>query len=241
MPYRTEYGKHYHEEYGCHGATIPCDTKGLAPCSNCCGSQGAGTTGISQSTSDVGSSAMATVSADAPNGDGKDDIMSDGESSPIDVRQGSDTMRIGASAVANGIVAPSVEAVPQQDIVERLPQVMTETKSLTPEEEYQRQWQQNYNKVVSRSSEAAYDYCMVMVEDTGEFPDFDTAFDDISYSLRNVRMLRGTEWMIGTGFGLGYARALVECKDVCDVREGIRGISEYMQIDAASELTELGL
>lgn len=43
MPFRTQYGKHYHMTEGCHGATIPCDTKGLTPCSDCCG--GAGETG----------------------------------------------------------------------------------------------------------------------------------------------------------------------------------------------------
>lgn len=37
MSYRTKHGAHYHEMYGCHGATIPCDTKGLMPCSDCCG------------------------------------------------------------------------------------------------------------------------------------------------------------------------------------------------------------
>lgn len=38
MPYyRTMYGTHYHMEYGCHGATIACDTNGLSPCSDCCG------------------------------------------------------------------------------------------------------------------------------------------------------------------------------------------------------------
>lgn len=37
MPYRTQYGSHYHMLEGCHGATIPCDTAGLMPCSTCCG------------------------------------------------------------------------------------------------------------------------------------------------------------------------------------------------------------
>ena len=40
MPYRTQFGSHYHEIYGCHGATIPCDTKGLEPCSDCCAGGG---------------------------------------------------------------------------------------------------------------------------------------------------------------------------------------------------------
>lgn len=37
MPYKTEHGSHYHETWGCHGATIPCGTEGLTPCSDCCG------------------------------------------------------------------------------------------------------------------------------------------------------------------------------------------------------------
>ena len=36
MPFKTKYGKHYHMTEGCHGATIPCDTGGLSPCSDCC-------------------------------------------------------------------------------------------------------------------------------------------------------------------------------------------------------------
>ena len=44
MPYRTQYGSHYHMSRGCHGAEIPCDTSGLAPCSDCCGGP-AGTNG----------------------------------------------------------------------------------------------------------------------------------------------------------------------------------------------------
>lgn len=40
MPYKTAHGSHYHETYGCHGATIPCSTEGLTPCSDCCGAGG---------------------------------------------------------------------------------------------------------------------------------------------------------------------------------------------------------
>lgn len=37
MPfYKTAYGSHYHMTMGCHGAAIPCDAAGLAPCSDCC-------------------------------------------------------------------------------------------------------------------------------------------------------------------------------------------------------------
>lgn len=45
MPFRTKYGKHYHMTEGCHGATIPCDTKGLSPCSDCCGPDAGSKTG----------------------------------------------------------------------------------------------------------------------------------------------------------------------------------------------------
>lgn len=37
MPYKTESGSHYHMTYGCCRATISCGTKGLTPCSKCCG------------------------------------------------------------------------------------------------------------------------------------------------------------------------------------------------------------
>ena len=40
MPYRTPYGSHYHETYGCCGATEACGTAGLEPCSICCGAAG---------------------------------------------------------------------------------------------------------------------------------------------------------------------------------------------------------
>lgn len=35
MPYKTEHGSHYHLRDGCCGATIPCGTEGLTPCSIC--------------------------------------------------------------------------------------------------------------------------------------------------------------------------------------------------------------
>lgn len=39
MPFRTEYGTHYHMKQGCCNASIPCDTTAeLSPCSICCGS-----------------------------------------------------------------------------------------------------------------------------------------------------------------------------------------------------------
>lgn len=53
MPYKTEYGSHYHMTYGCHGATIACDAAGLSPCSDCCGSGGGGA-GNTQTGDDTG-------------------------------------------------------------------------------------------------------------------------------------------------------------------------------------------
>lgn len=37
MPYRTKSGTHYHETYGCCGATEACSGEGLEPCQICCG------------------------------------------------------------------------------------------------------------------------------------------------------------------------------------------------------------
>ena len=54
MPWKTQYGSHYHMTEGCHGATIPCDTNGLTPCSDCCG--GAGDAGGSSSGVTLGGS-----------------------------------------------------------------------------------------------------------------------------------------------------------------------------------------
>ena len=50
MPYRTERGTHYHMTRGCCGAKISCGTKGLAPCSICCGgtARGGGAAGVTQ-------------------------------------------------------------------------------------------------------------------------------------------------------------------------------------------------
>lgn len=63
MPFKTQYGKHYHMTQGCHGATIPCSMEGLEPCSDCCdGSQGAGGPGGSAG---GGAGALAGSVADA--------------------------------------------------------------------------------------------------------------------------------------------------------------------------------
>ena len=56
MPYKTKSGSHYHMTMGCHGATIPCDTTGLEPCSDCCGAGNgdSGGRGIGDATSGIG-------------------------------------------------------------------------------------------------------------------------------------------------------------------------------------------
>jgi len=254
MPYRTEHGSHYHEEYGCHGATIPCDASGFAPCSDCCGARGNGTgksdgdgTGVPSgggATSGTFESEPATW--DTPRSSSSPSPVSDeasqGESQVADIMQGEEAVGIGSEALTDGgLSMPGGEVVSQQDIEGHLAQATEDPVSLTPEEEFQRQWKRTYDMAVGKSSERAYGYCMATVEETGEFPDFDGAFDYVLYSLQDMRMKWGTEWMLGTGFGLGYARAIVECKDACDVREAIRGLSDYLQADAKSELAELGL
>lgn len=54
MPWKTQYGSHYHMTQGCHGADIPCDTAGLSPCSDCCGA-GSGDGGSGSSVIGAGS------------------------------------------------------------------------------------------------------------------------------------------------------------------------------------------
>lgn len=64
MPFKTEYGTHYHIAEGCHGAFISCDTTGLEPCSDCCGKVAPAAS--SAPSSPVGD-ACPTTSADAAN------------------------------------------------------------------------------------------------------------------------------------------------------------------------------
>lgn len=40
MPFRTRYGRRYHDRLGCHGATMSCGTGGLSPCHYCAGKGG---------------------------------------------------------------------------------------------------------------------------------------------------------------------------------------------------------
>ena len=61
MPYKTQHGSHYHETYGCHGATIPCDAAGLTPCSDCCEGKAGGSPGTTGTT---GGNAPSTATSD---------------------------------------------------------------------------------------------------------------------------------------------------------------------------------
>lgn len=72
MPFKTQHGSHYHMTLGCHGADIPCDTAGLTPCSDCCG------TGDGSGTGGAGGSATAGMSAGSP----VRQAMRDGGSNP---------------------------------------------------------------------------------------------------------------------------------------------------------------
>lgn len=119
--------------------------------------------------------------------------------------------------------------------------VNKEEAPVSPEDEFQRRWRAQYDRVVPQAADLTYESCVLTVEETGEFPDFDWMFDAVTRAMRDARMMRGTEWMADTGFGFGYARALVECRGRCDVSEGVRAIAEYMGFDGEEELRELGI
>lgn len=113
MPYKTQYGSHYHMTEGCHGATIPCGTEGLTPCSDCCG------TG---SESGGNGSNGANVAAGGPPATGTSDefhldatsgvdeaAVGDVKHAPTSLSIGDDVTSIGMSAVADGTsLAPAV-------------------------------------------------------------------------------------------------------------------------------------
>ena len=77
MPYRTRYGSHYHMTEGCHGATIPCDTNGLTPCSDCCGKGGAPSSSAT-GTGTSGGRSKRFGPASSPSVGTGDEIMSEG-------------------------------------------------------------------------------------------------------------------------------------------------------------------
>lgn len=128
MPYKTRCGSHYHETYGCHGATIACDTSGLSPCSDCCGS--------SSGKADVTAKAM-TGAAPAPAPDETDAIApsdADAAGSPTwkgdaedrEARETDTSVVAADEPSAPAIVAPS----PEQ---ERLGRIADEMPDVAPE------------------------------------------------------------------------------------------------------------
>lgn len=115
MPYRTKSGSHYHETYGCHGATIPCDAAGLEPCSDCCGAGASGDPDPSSATAGgtpVGASATEGQGefslGSASSQLGQDDLTSP-EPSP---RQATEIAEAGWDGMRNGQEMPA----PSDDI-----------------------------------------------------------------------------------------------------------------------------
>lgn len=115
MPYyRTVYGTHYHLEYGCHGATIACDTNGLTPCSDCCGVGKSITLGGStpnQGTDDA-FVAGGTPSFRGTNGNGLFDVpiqLDDGEPEEARPAGGTFVPTIITEGRYGGRIPPSVE------------------------------------------------------------------------------------------------------------------------------------
>lgn len=68
MPYKTKSGTHYHEAYGCCGATEPCGTEGLAPCGICCGSRAGGGDGTAGGSDGSAYGSSSVFSAGSPSG-----------------------------------------------------------------------------------------------------------------------------------------------------------------------------
>lgn len=108
MPYKTEYGSHYHETYGCHGATIPCDTAGLTPCSDCCGHGHGSSDGLaSAGPSGAGSPVGTGVTGEHQTGDGTDGISPASQPSPSQpVRDSDELVSKGAEGLSDGLSAP---------------------------------------------------------------------------------------------------------------------------------------
>lgn len=106
MPFKTQYGSHYHMTQGCHGATIPCGTEGLTPCSDCCGTRDGGTpssggstpSGMSAGEFSYEGSHFAEPAIDARHG----------ESDSNPVIDGSRITDAGRVALESGSAAPSV-------------------------------------------------------------------------------------------------------------------------------------
>ena len=105
MPFKTKYGSHYHMTEGCHGATIPCGTEGLTPCSDCCGSGRA----------DGGPDVRSGVSASAG---------SPSETPPSTGHGGGSHTQVTADVIGSGLPSPTSD-------VARVTQAMSEA-SMAP-------------------------------------------------------------------------------------------------------------
>lgn len=115
MPFKTQYGSHYHMTQGCHGATIPCGTEGLAPCSDCCGTQDGGTSSLGSTPSGM-STGTGSPSGQETGEFSYEDSQSAGpavdarhsESDSDPVTDGSRITDAGRVALESGNTAPSV-------------------------------------------------------------------------------------------------------------------------------------
>jgi len=126
MPYKTRYGSHYHMTEGCHGATIPCDTGGLTPCSDCCG-RGEGTgndKGPGDSAGMVGGSVAMENALHSrgrnPATDGSD--MATTKDSPVsdDAMKADAMVETGIGGMRGGMRAPGNLSVTASDMADAL-------------------------------------------------------------------------------------------------------------------------
>lgn len=101
MPFKTRYGKHYHMTEGCHGATIPCGTAGLTPCSDCCGAGGSagGSDGGNNPHVGTGNRSVATTQ--------DFEQVTDGGTASADLTRAKRISQMGADLTA-GMPAPDV-------------------------------------------------------------------------------------------------------------------------------------
>ena len=124
MPYKTRYGKHYHMEEGCHGATIPCGTNGLSPCSDCCGTKGGGGdphgTGVPPAGAGTGTPADETAEDDRVEAPDARAEARDANATESPAARSAGIAEAGRQAMAEGQSAPSIE-IPEGALAERMP------------------------------------------------------------------------------------------------------------------------
>lgn len=132
MPYRTQHGNHYHETFGCHGATIPCGTEGLEPCSDCCDTHRM-TSAFSQVTDGTPSSSIPsglTIKWDLPDDEGQtaSPEPDDGNNASPPTISATDLHSIDSLGLLDDIDIDSIIQAPQltigDDVTERLPTIM---------------------------------------------------------------------------------------------------------------------